>query len=170
MSADSGTIVVLMGVAGAGKTRIGQFLAGRLRVPFVDADDHHSDANRAKMKAGTPLDDADRAPWLAKLNGVLRGWYDSGAGGVLACSALKESYRDTLRAGMAAGAVHFVMLDAPRWLIADRLARRKHGFMNPKLLDSQLDTLEAPRDAVIVVNDRPPADIVDEIVAKLGAQ
>jgi gluconokinase len=157
-----------MGVAGAGKTRIGQFLAGRLRVPFVDADDHHPESNRVKMKAGTPLDDADRAPWLAVLNGVLRGWHDDGAGGVLACSALKESYRDILRAGMEEGALKFVLLEAPRWLVADRLARRKHAFLNPVLMDSQLATLEVPRDAIIVVNDRPPADIVDEIVGKLG--
>ena len=84
-------IVVLMGVSGSGKTTIGTLLAERAGVVFADADDYHPAANKAKMAAGHPLDDEDREPWLETLNGVMRGWYAAGQGGVLACSALKES-------------------------------------------------------------------------------
>ena len=83
-------------------------------------------------------------PWLETLNGVMRGWYAAGQGGVLACSALKEKYRETLKAGMPEGAVKFVLLDRPKELLAERLAARHHEYMNPKLLDSQLATLEPP--------------------------
>jgi gluconokinase len=157
-------IVVLMGVSGSGKTTIGGLLAERVGAVFADADDYHPAANKAKMAAGNPLNDEDRQPWLEVLNGLLRGWYDAGRGGVLACSALKERYRETLGAGMPAGAVSFVLLDGAKELIAARLAARQHEYMNPKLLESQLATLEKPEDAVTVVNDREPGVVVDEIL------
>jgi gluconokinase len=162
-------IVVLMGVSGSGKTTIGMLLAERMQTVFADADSYHSDLNKAKMAAGHALNDEDRQPWLETLNELLRGWFGGGRGGVLACSALKEAYRKTLVSGMPVRSVRFVFLDGSKELIAVRLAERKDHYMNPKLLDSQLATLEPPRDALRVVNDRAPEDVVDEIVKNLGA-
>jgi len=160
-------IVVLMGVSGSGKTTIGTLLAERAETVFADADDYHPAANKQKMASGQALNDEDRQPWLETLNKLMRGWFDSGKGGVLACSALKEKYRATLASGMPEGAVHFVLLDGAKDLIASRLAARKHEYMNPKLLDSQLATLEKPADALTVVNDKPPEAIVDEILQQV---
>lgn len=157
-------IVVLMGVSGSGKTTIGTLLAQRAGTVFADADDYHPAANKQKMAAGQPLNDDDRQPWLEELNRLLRGWYESSKGGVLACSALKEKYRETLANGMPQGTVSFVLLDGSRELIAQRLAMRKHEYMNPNLLDSQFATLEPPTDAFRVVNDHPPAQVVEEIL------
>jgi len=163
-------IVVLMGVSGSGKTTIGTLLAARTGTVFADADDYHPAANKAKMAAGQPLNDDDRQPWLETLNGLIRGWYDTDKGGVLACSALKEKYRDTLGAGMPARTIHFVLLDGSAELIGERLAARHHEFMNAKLLASQLATLEPPADALRVVNDREPDQVVDEILAHIGSE
>jgi gluconokinase len=162
-------IVVLMGVSGSGKTTIGTLLAARTGTLFADADDYHPPANKLKMASGQPLNDDDRQPWLEELNRVLRGWLAAGEGGVMACSALKEKYRVTLSAGMPAGTVHFVLLDGSPELIAERLAARKHEFMTPALLASQFATLETPADAVRVVNDREPDQVVDEILAHVKA-
>ncbi len=159
--------VVLMGVSGSGKTTIGTLLAERTGAVFADADDYHSAANKAKMAAGTPLTDEDREPWLMTLHGVLRGWFAEGQLGVLACSALKASYRETLASGMPEGALRFCFLDAPKALIAERLAHRRHEYMNPALLESQMKTLEPPQDGLRVVNDRKPEVVVDEIVERL---
>ena len=160
-------IVVLMGVSGAGKTTIGTLLAERAGTVFADADDYHPKANKDKMAAGHALNDDDRQPWLETLNGLLRGWFESGEGGVLACSALKEKYRVTLANGMPHGTVSFVLLDGSKDLIQERLAARKHEFMNPHLLDSQFATLEKPQDAMTVINDRSPEEVVEEILARL---
>jgi len=163
-------IVVLMGVSGSGKTTIGTLLAERTGAVFADADDYHPLANKQKMAAGHPLDDDDRQPWLETLNGLMRGWFKEGSSGVLACSALKAKYRDTLASGMPEGAVHFVLLEGSPDLIAQRLAARKHEYMNPNLLASQLKTLETPSEAEAfrIVNDRPPKVIVDKILAHVA--
>ena len=135
-------IVILFGVTGSGKTTIGTLLAQRAGAVFADADDYHPAANREKLSAGIPLTDEDREPWLEALNRLLRGWHDAGKSGVLACSALKQSYRDTLSSGMAAGTLTFVLLDGSKEMIASRIASRKHSYMNPNLLESQIETLE----------------------------
>ncbi|MFC6644083.1 gluconokinase [Granulicella cerasi] len=160
-------IVVLMGVSGAGKTTIGTRLAAREGVVFADADDYHPLANKQKMAAGNPLNDDDRQPWLEELNRLMRGWYDAGKGGVLACSALKEKYRVTLAQNLPADALSFVLLDLPRATLEERLQQRNHEYMNPKLLDSQLATLEKPTDALRVENDKAPDEVVNEILAGL---
>ena len=162
-------IVVLMGVSGSGKSTIGKALAARTGAVFADADDYHPLANKEKMAAGEALNDDDRQPWLAELNRLMRGWYAEGHGGVLACSALKAKYRATLVGGMPEGTVHFVLLDGSRELFAERLAGRSHQFMNPKLLESQFETLEPPADAFTIVNDRAPEVIVDEILKHVGS-
>ena len=161
-------IIVLMGVSGSGKTTIGTLLAERLHTVFADADSYHSPANKAKMAAGQPLNDADRQPWLETLNALLRSWFDGKEGGVLACSALKDNYRKTLVHELPPGAVVFVLLDGSKELISERLAERQNHYMNPKLLDSQLATLEPPADALRVVNDRAPEDVVNEIMKHLN--
>ncbi len=157
-------IVVLMGVSGSGKTTIGTLLAQRTGTIFADADDYHPQANKDKMRAGIPLNDEDRQPWLEILNGLLRGWYQSGEGGVLACSALKEKYRQTLESGIPANDITFVWLDPSKDLLTERLAARHHEYMNPNLLDSQFATLEAPKDALRVENDSTPEQAVDQIL------
>ena len=165
-------ILVLMGVSGSGKTRIGTEVAKLSGAVFEDGDDYHSAANKQKMAAGHALTDDDREPWLETLNALLQGWYTAGTNGVLACSALKAAYRETLSAGMPEGAVHFVLLEAPKELIQERLAARHHEFMNPALLESQLKTLEPPdeneADAFRVVNDRAPEVVAAEILKHVG--
>lgn len=157
-------IVVMMGVSGSGKTTIGKVLAERLQTVFADADAYHSAENKAKMAAGNALNDADRQPWLESLNALLRAWVEGGRGGVLACSALKECYRKTLVSGMPSSSVVFVLLDGSQKLFAERLAHRDDHFMNPILLDSQIATLERPADALRIMNDQTPAEVVDEIM------
>ncbi|MCX4702056.1 gluconokinase [Streptomyces sp. NBC_01352] len=131
-------VVVVMGVAGTGKTTIGPLLAARLDVPYAEGDDFHPQANIDKMSAGTPLGDADRWPWLDAIGA----WAHerAGLGGVVSCSALKRSYRDRLRA--AAPGVVFVHLAGDRKLIEDRMTHRQGHFMPTALLDSQFATLQ----------------------------
>ena len=160
-------IIVLMGVSGSGKTTIGTLLSERMHTVFADADDFHSAANKEKMAAGQALNDEDREPWLETLNALLLDWFEAGKGGVLACSALKDAYRKTLVRGLPHRAFAFVWLDGTKDLIAGRLAERKNHYMNPGLLDSQFATLEPPSDALRVVNDRSPEEVVDEIMKQL---
>ncbi len=161
-------IVVRMGVTGSGKSTIGELRAKRTGAVFADADDYHPPANKQKMAAGHALNDEDRQPWLETLNRLMYGWFEAGTSGVLACSALKQSYRGTLSSGMPAESVRFVWLDGSKELISERLAARHHEFMNPNLLKSQLDTLEPPADALRIVNDRAPEEVVDRIVGQLS--
>ena len=154
-------IVVLMGVSGSGKTTIGERLAERLGWRFIEGDDYHPRENVAKMAAGKPLEDVDRWPWLDVLNGLLRAEKDA----VLACSALKESYRKRLLAGVAEARV--VYLRGAQSLIASRLAERKHRYMPASLLDSQFATLEAPRGAIEIDVSVDPEACVERIIAAL---
>ena len=131
-------VVVVMGVAGTGKTTIGPLLAARLGVPYAEGDDFHSEANIAKMSAGTPLTDDDRCTWLDAIGSWAHG--RAGLGGVVSCSALKRSYRDRLRA--EAPGVVFVHLAGDRALIEDRMSHRQGHFMPTALLDSQFATLQ----------------------------
>jgi len=159
-------ILILMGVSGSGKSTIGMCFAERTGWTFADADDFFPRLLKQKMAAGHPLTDEDRLPWLKLLNRLLRKWDRENTSGVLACSALKERYHDILKSGIATS-LDFIFLDGSKELLQRRLAERHHEYMNPKLLDSQLATLETPDDAIRIVNDRPPDKIVDQIVAKL---
>jgi len=155
--------VVVMGVSGSGKTTVGAALADALGLPFVDGDALHPEANVAKMAAGIPLDDADRAPWLDAVGAVL-------AAGpvVVACSALKRVYRDRLRD--AAPGLQLVFLDGRRELLATRMAARPGHFMPTTLLDSQLATLEPPgpdEHALTAEIAEPVAEIVTALAERM---
>jgi gluconokinase len=160
---------VVMGVSGCGKSEVGQRLASSLGVPFLEGDAYHPAANVAKMAAGIPLTDADRAGWLATLRDEIAAARSRGEGLVLACSALKRRYRDLLRE--ADPALHFVHLDGARGLIAQRMLARTAHFMPTSLLDSQLADLEplGPDEQglrVDIVKD--PADLAQEILHAQG--
>src|SRR3954469_6914421 len=135
-------IAVLMGVSGAGKTTLGELVAQRLGWRFIEGDEYHPKENVAKMAAGIPLEDADRWPWLDALNRRLREERDA----IVTCSALKESYRRRLLEGIADARI--VHLHAPKEVIAERVAKRRHKYMPASLLDSQFATLEPPSDAI----------------------
>ncbi|MGW9024697.1 gluconokinase [Streptomyces sp. NPDC055722] len=159
-------VVVVMGVAGTGKTTIGPLLAARLGVPYAEGDDFHPPANIAKMSAGIPLDDADRWPWLDAIGA----WAHerAGFGGVVSSSALKRAYRDRLRA--AAPGVVFVHLTGDRSLIEDRMAHRQGHFMPTALLDSQIATLQPlePDEAGVAVSvSGSPEEITDRAMNAL---
>jgi len=154
-------IVLVMGVAGVGKTTIGEALAGALGARFIDADDYHPPENVAKMKAGVPLGDEDRWPWLKRLNQELKKEQSA----VLACSALKESYRQRLAEGVKDFKV--VYLHGSAELIRERMKTRKHRYMPAALLDSQLATLEPPLDAVAIDVAATLEDSVAAIVERL---
>ena len=135
-------LFVVMGVSGCGKSTVGQALADHLGCPFYDGDNFHPPDNVAKMASGTPLNDADRAPWLAVLHDLLTAHGERGETAVLACSALKKNYRKQLRAGNEK--VHFVYLQGDFDLIWQRMQTRPHHYMKAEMLQSQFDTLEAP--------------------------
>ena len=158
-------IVIVMGVTGAGKTTIGRALATTLGWEFHDGDDLHSAASKLKMHRGIALDDADRAPWLAAIRQLIEAMLSQRRDGVVACSALKQSYRDQIVVDPTA--VKIVYLKGSKELIAERLRSRGAHFMNPDLLQSQFDTLEEPRDAIVVDIAAAPEAIVNEIVAAL---
>ncbi|MGZ3377688.1 MAG: gluconokinase [Phenylobacterium sp.] len=162
------TVLVVMGVSGAGKTTVGQALAKRLGWTFQEGDEFHPPANIAKMKAGQPLDDADRAPWLATVEAWIAETLAQGRSGVITCSALKRSYRNAIVAGR--GDVILVFLSGPEALIARRVEARRGHFMPPSLLASQLAALQAPDSSehpIVVDIAQPLAAQVDDIVAAL---
>jgi gluconokinase len=154
-------IVLVMGVAGAGKTTIGEALAQELGWPFIDADDYHPPENVAKMKAGVPLEDADRWPWLSILNKELKRVEDA----VLACSALKASYRERLAQGIDRFTT--VYLDGDFALINERMKSRRHRYMPAALLESQFASLEPPADAIRVDVAADPSSCVALIRRRL---
>lgn len=160
-------IVVIMGAAGSGKTTVGRRLAATLGWPFHDADDFHSAASVAKMRAGAPLDEADRAPWLARLRRRIDELVAAGASAVLACSALRQRHRALLLGGCPESCL--VYLAADRALLARRLHERADHFFPAALLDSQLATLEAPERALVFDAGRPSEEIVAGVVAALRA-
>ena len=164
--------IVLMGVSGSGKTTVGRKLAAALGGAwrFADADDFHPPANVAKMSAGVALDDADRWPWLDALRRHLDACAASGESVVLACSALKASYRERLLPGR--GRTAFVYLRADPQTLRNRLAARRGHYMKAALLDSQLATLEEPGPGTAIAVDAtlPPDEVVTQIVANLDLQ
>jgi gluconokinase len=160
-------IVVLMGVSGVGKTTIGKLLAARTGWNFEDADDYHSEENRRKMAAGIPLSDLDRKPWLNAVHERMLQYQQQSEPAIVACSALKQQYRDLLSAGFPKNELRFVYLHAPSALIKERMDARHHQYMSPDLLDSQLATLEAPSDAWSVSVDGSPQEAVEEIFSHL---
>jgi gluconokinase len=158
-------IVIIMGTTGSGKTTIGTLLAKRQGWEFVDADDFHPPANVEKMKHGIPLTDADREPWLKALHDRIVEWNREARNVVLACSALKKSYRDELRASPN---VKFVYLKGSYELFSQRVLARKGHFAKQDLLASQFATLEEPTDAITVDAAPPPEQIVAEVRRQLG--
>ncbi len=159
-------LVVLMGVAGSGKTTVGRALAARLGLDFVDADDLHPAANKARMRAGTPLTDAERWPWLDAVHSVLRAAAAAGTGAVVACSALRAAYRDRLAHELPE--LRFVHLTADRDVLAARLAARRGHFFGPALLDSQLETLEPLPAGPTFDSSRPLPELLERIAELLA--
>ncbi len=163
-------VIVVMGPSGSGKTTIGRALAESLGWPYLEGDVYHPAANVAKMAAGTSLDDTDRAPWLAALERLVAGILAEGGHAVLACSALKQRYREAIvPTGAPSGAVPFVYLSVPPAVLLERLEHREHHFMPPSLLPSQLAALEPPTESGLTLDGTlPPEDIVRSVRAALG--
>jgi gluconokinase len=157
--------VILMGVAGSGKTAVGMRVAQKLDWIFLDADDFHPPANVEKMKHGIPLNDQDRAPWLRRLHDELQRQLAAGHSVILACSALKESYRKVLSSGVPPPA--FVYLDVDPETIRDRLQHRTH-FFPKELMESQFAELETPKDAIIIDARKPLDEVVEQVIQALA--
>lgn len=157
-------VVVVMGVAGSGKTTVGRRLAAALGWAFYDGDDFHPAANVARMAAGQPLSDADRRPWLDAIREQAQRSLDAGRSAVIACSALKRAYRQRLR--QVDGRLSFVFLQGSYDLILARMQARRH-FMPPALLRSQFEALEEPADALTVPVDQPLDAVVRQVIEGL---
>jgi carbohydrate kinase (thermoresistant glucokinase family) len=158
-------LILVMGVTGSGKTTAGKLLAQRLKYNFLDADDFHSTPNREKMHQGIPLTDADRAPWLAALHDELIRANDAGQNVVLACSALKQEYRNTLSAGLN---LKIIFLRGTLDQLHRNLATRADHFAGETLVPSQLATLEEPSGAIVEDIAATPEEIVEDICARLA--
>jgi gluconokinase len=163
----AGVIVLLMGVSGAGKTSVGTMLAAQLGWEFADADDYHPAANVEKMRHGIPLTDADREPWLESLRALIVAWMTAGKDAVLACSALKQTYRERLTAGAP---VLLVYLKADRELLRERLLLRRGHYMKEGTLESQIVTLQEPQNAVVVDARGTVEDIAREIRLRVSKE
>ena len=159
-------IIYIMGVSGSGKTTIGKKLSGNTGLPFFDGDDFHPARNVEKMKTGQPLQDTDRAEWLAKLNRIAKE-QKTNKGAIIACSALKEKYREVLTSGITIP-VFWVFLRGGFELIEGRMKSRTGHFFPPTLLTSQFEALEIPPDAITVDIQDQPDKIVEEIISQLG--
>lgn len=157
-------VLLVMGVSGSGKTTIGQALAQSLGWVFADADDYHPEPNRRKMQQGQALSDTDREPWLLRLRALIEEHLGSGQPLVLACSALKERYRQTLTQGLSG--VEVVFLQGNRELIAARMQNREH-FMPVSLLESQLSALEPPKEAIAVDISQSIQTIVERVLEQV---
>ncbi|HTM78556.1 MAG TPA: gluconokinase [Devosia sp.] len=159
-------IIIVMGVSSSGKSTVGQSIARRLHVPFLDGDGYHPDANVEKMRAGIPLTDEDRWPWLARLAGSLHEAADKKGAAVGACSALRLAYRQYL-IEQAGEPILFVYLDGNPAVIGERMARRQHEYMPTSLLDSQFATLEVPDPATENVLVLPVTDPVEKLTSSV---
>ena len=159
------SVIIIMGVCGVGKTSIGRTLATRLGARFIEADDYHSAENRNAMAQGIPLSDEMRLPWLKRLSTAAEDARQSETV-IMACSALKRSYRDLLREGI--NNIQFVFLNGDRDIIADRITKREDHFMPLSLLDSQIAILDLPTpdENVLAVDITPPKPVVDDIVER----
>lgn len=158
--------LIFMGVAGSGKTTVARLFAQKTGAVFHEGDDLHPPENIAKMHAGIPLTDEDRAPWLLTLRKTISDALDKNVFTVLTCSALKSKYREQLQAGD--GRVQFVHLTTPKAVLEKRLQTRRDHYMPPALLDSQLATLEPPTDALTIDGNQSPETIVTELIQVLG--
>lgn len=159
------TVYVMMGVSGCGKTTVGKKLSEKLGLPFYDADDYHSESSIDKMIRGLPLTDVDRYPWLLKLSESIAVW-NRADGAVLACSALKEEYRELLDHN-GRSKVQYIYLKGSKDFIRKRLKDRKDHYMDERLLDSQFEILEEPRNALVVNNEADIESTVKMIIQKV---
>jgi gluconokinase len=162
-------VIVVMGVSGSGKTTVARGIAAAMGWEFAEGDDFHPPANVEKMRAGEPLTDDDRWPWLETIGTWISAKEAAGASAVVTCSALRRSYRDVLRRGRSA--VRFLHVEAPRPVVADRVEHRAGHYMPPSLLPSQLATLEplAPDEpGVTVTTEGTPAEVLDRCLLVLG--
>ena len=159
--------IVIMGVAGSGKTTVGRKMAEKLKAGFLEGDDYHLSRSITKIKQGIALDDEDRIPWLKILNGVLEKEIRNGRKVVLACSALKNKYRKILAEGIQ---LFFVYLKTEKLIVIKRLKARKNHFFNLDLIDSQFEALEEPQDALIVNSNNSIDQVLEEIYKKIGKQ
>jgi gluconokinase len=168
------TVILVTGVSGSGKTTIGKLLAESLQWEFSDADSFHSKENIEKMGRGIPLSEADRIPWLQDLQTAIKNWLQENKNVVLACSALKDSYRqflideyDTPKENCEEHRIKIVYLKGSYELTQKRLKERQNHYMSEKLLDSQFDTLEEPLNAMRVDIAQSPSVIVEQIITSL---
>ncbi len=160
-------VLILMGPMGCGKTTIGELLSARIGWPFYDGDDFHPRANVEKMRAGIPLNDEDRRVWLEELRVRIEAWLKNGEDTLLACSALKQSYRDIL--GVNQKTIVTAYLKGSYELLRERIENRRHPYMNKGLLASQFETLEEPQNGIIVDVSGTPEDAVNDITKALSA-
>jgi gluconokinase len=163
-------VVVMMGVSGSGKTSVGRRVAEAQGWPFIEGDDFHPPANVEKMRNGTPLDDADRWPWLDRLADEIAAIDARGGSAVLACSALKQAYRERLASKVPPGTVRFVHLKGTYDDISARVATRKHRYMPASLLSSQFATLEPPHDAIVIGEYPSSAERAAAVLHALGVR
>lgn len=171
-------IVILIGTMSSGKTMFGQKLARELRWPFFEADTFHSAANKEKMRAGTPLTDEDRQPWLEAIATEIKKIHAEEKSAIFTCSALKKKYRDTLRGAWSTvktpdkgRPLLFIHLYAPKEILHHRAATRQHEYMNPNLIQSQLDTLEFPgpdeTDVISINTDASAKEVLQKIISAI---